>query len=67
MSRYIVQSLATGRFLVPGEACEVDWQIRLAESGGGIVPDLDHAEQLLRDWCDLDDKAVIVDLDASGF
>jgi hypothetical protein len=67
MSRYIVQSLSTGRFLVPGELSEVDWQIRLSESGGGIVPDIEHAEQLLCDWCDLDDMAVVVDLDEAGF
>lgn len=67
MSRFIVQSLSTGRFLVPGAVSEVEWELSLSEAGGGVVPDLDHAEQLLCDWCDLEDKAVIVDLDLAGF
>lgn len=63
MCRLIVQSLATGCFLVPGGHTEVTWERALSEAGGGIVPDLALAEQLLRDHCDLDDEAVIVDLD----
>lgn len=64
MCRLIVQSLATGCFLVPGSQTEVMWARALSEAGGGIVPDPDLAAQLMRDHCDLDDEAVIVDLDA---
>lgn len=64
MCRLIVQSLATGCFLVPGGHTEVTWERALSESGGGIVCDLAFAEQLMRDHCDLDDEATIVDLDA---
>lgn len=63
MCRLIVQSLATGCFLVPGGHTEVAWERALSEVGGGIVSDIELAEQLLRDHCDLDDEAVIVDLD----
>lgn len=63
MARLIVQSLATGCFLVPGGHTEVSWERSLSEAGGGIVPDLLFAEQLLLDHCDLDDQAVIVDID----
>jgi hypothetical protein len=64
MCRLIVQSLATGCFLVPGAHTEVTWERALSDAGGGIVPDMQFAVQLLRDHCDLDDEAVIVDLDA---
>lgn len=64
MCHLIVQSLATGCFLVPGCHTEVTWERALSESGGGIVPDMELAEQLMRDHCDLDDEAVIVDLDS---
>lgn len=63
MPRLIIQSLATGHFLVPGGHHEVEWQRSLYESGGGIVHEMEQAEQLLRDNCDLDDEAIIVDVD----
>lgn len=63
MGRFIVQSLATGRFLVPGFDSEVMWERSLADAGGGIVLEEEQADQLLRDHCDLDDEAVVVDLD----
>ncbi len=64
MCRLIVQSLATGCFLVPGGHTEVTWERALSEAGGGIVSDVEHAAQLMHDHCDLDDEAVIVDLNA---
>ena len=63
MSRFIVQSSATGRFLVPG-AWSPEWVRLLSEAGGGIVPDREAADQLLEEHCDLDDECIVVDLDA---
>ncbi|MGJ7556079.1 hypothetical protein ACSFBI_18925 [Variovorax sp. RB3P1] len=65
--RLIVQSLATGRFLAPSMSDgEPEWVRSLAEAGGGIVDDAQRANQLVRDWADLDDEPVIVDLDVLG-
>lgn len=65
--RLIVQSLATGRFLAPSMSDgEPEWVRSLAEAGGGIVDDAQRANQLVRDWADLDDEPVIVNLDVLG-
>lgn len=65
--RLIVQSLETGRFLAPSMSDgEPEWVRSLADAGGGIVDDKERADQLVRDWADLDDKPVIVDLDVLG-
>lgn len=66
MSRYLVQSLATGAFLVPGDDGEPVWARSLKTSGCGVFPELDRALQLVEDWCDSDDKPQIIDLDILG-
>ena len=65
--RLIVQSLATGRFLAPSQDDgQPEWVRSLAQAGGGVVDDAERAVQLVHDWADLDDEAVIVDLDVLG-
>lgn len=65
--RLIVQSLATGRFLAPSQDDgQPDWVRSLAQAGGGVVDDAERAAQLVHDYADLDDEAVIVDLDVLG-
>ncbi len=65
--RLIVQSLATGRFLSPGLTDgQPEWVRSLAQAGGGVVDDAERAVQLVHDWADLEEQAVIVDLDVLG-
>jgi hypothetical protein len=66
MSRYIVQSLSTGAFLVPGEDGQPEWARSLKTSGVGVFFELDRAYQLIEDWCDSDDMPSIIDLDILG-
>jgi hypothetical protein len=61
--RLLVQSISTGRFLVPGEFGSPVWERDLSQCGGGIVDDTEHASKLIVDHCDCDDLAVVVDLD----
>ena len=60
--RLIVQSLARGAFLIPGQFGP-EWEVNLGLAGGGIVPDEDHASRLIYEHCDWDDKPVIINLD----
>lgn len=60
---YLVQSQASGAFLVPGPLGLPVWESRLSECGGGVC-DLEMALQLVEDHCDLEDRAVLVDLAA---
>ncbi|MCY1245504.1 hypothetical protein D9M72_586590 [compost metagenome] len=65
--RLIVQSLVTGKFLAPSaDDGQPEWVRSLGESGGGVCDDAERATQLVHDWTDLDDEAVIVDLDVLG-
>jgi hypothetical protein len=65
--RLLVQSLATGRFLVPSlEDGQPVWVVSLREAGGGVVDDPEAAQQLIQDWCDFDDKPIAIDLDRLG-
>ncbi|WP_341888386.1 hypothetical protein [Variovorax sp. YR752] len=65
--RLIVQSLVTGKFLAPSaDDGQPEWVRSLGQSGGGVVDDAERATQLVHDWTDLDDEAVIVDLDVLG-
>lgn len=64
--RLLVQSQATGRFLVPDHlGCPV-WVHSLRQAGGGVVTEPEQAQQLIADHCDFDDAPVIVDLDRLG-
>lgn len=65
--RLIIQSLATGRFLAPSlDDGQPEWVRSLAHAGGGVVDDAERAVQLVHDWAESDDEAVIVDLDVLG-
>lgn len=67
MSRLLVQSLSTGRFLCPSlDGDEPSWVASLREAGGGVVADVDAARQLVADHCDPEDQPVLVDLDRLG-
>ena len=65
--RLLVQSLETGRFLVPSmQGGEPEWVASLKEAGGGVMDDPERAMQLIEDHCDLDERPSIVDLDRLG-
>lgn len=65
--RLVIQSLTTGRFLCPSlDGGEPNWVASLREAGGGVISDIEQAEQLFHDCCDFDDGAVLVDLDRLG-
>lgn len=66
MARLLVQSLETGRFLVPGSGGDVEWTSDLREAGGGVVADAESAHQLIEEWCDFDDRLAVIDLDRLG-
>lgn len=65
--RWIVQSLATGRFLAPSlDDGQPEWVASLREAGGGVVPDAESAMQLIEDNTDFEDRAIAIDLDRLG-
>ena len=65
--RLIIQSLVTGKFLAPAlDGSEPCWVGSLREAGGGVVKDVEAAHQLFLDHCDIDDGAVVIDLDRLG-
>jgi hypothetical protein len=65
--RLLVQSLASGRFLVPSlEDGSPEWVVGLREAGGGVLHDADAVLQLVEDHCEPEDRAVVVDLDRLG-
>lgn len=67
MSRLVVQSLVTGRFLAPSlDDGQPVWVTDLRQAGGGVVADEESAVQLLQEWCDLDDRPIVIDLDRLG-
>jgi len=67
MPRYIIQSLMTGRFLVPAaDGGDPRWSRSLRDSGGGVLTDPEMAAQILADNADSDDRAILIDLDRLG-
>jgi hypothetical protein len=65
--RLVIQSLTTGRFLCPSlDGGEPNWVSSLRLAGGGVITDVETAQQLFEDCCDFDDGAVLVDLDRLG-
>lgn len=65
--RLIIQSMTTGKFLCPSlDGGEPVWTKNLRDAGGGVVSDIETAQQLFEDNCDFDDGAVLVDLDRLG-
>ena len=66
MPRLIVQSLATGKLLVPGEDGQPEWKTCLRTAGIGVFQEFERAAQLIEDWCDTDDRSQVIDLDRIG-
>ena len=65
--RLLIQSMNTGRFLVPSmDGNEPEWVPSLRESGGGVVSDMESAAQLFQDCCEFEDQAIVIDLDRLG-
>lgn len=65
--RLLIQSMNTGRFLAPSmEGGEPVWVSSLRDAGGGVVFEVDHAQQLFHDHCDFEDQAIVIDLDRLG-
>lgn len=65
--RLLIQSLVTGRFLCPSlDGDEPVWVPSLREAGGGVVTDMEQAQQLFHDHCDSETGAIVVDLDRLG-
>ena len=65
--RLLVQSLSTGRFLCPSmQDGQPEWVASLREAGGGVVNDVEQAQQLVQDNCDFDDMPILIDLDRLG-
>lgn len=66
MARLVIQSKATGRFLVPGDDGQPEWCTDLKRIGGGLLDDMEHAFQIIHDHADFDDQPQVVDLDRLG-
>lgn len=67
MSRLLIQSQSTGRFLCPSSSGgEPVWVQSLREAGGGVVADMEAVHQLVEDCCDADDMPQLIDLDRLG-
>jgi len=67
MSRFLIQSLVTGRFLAASlDGGEPVWVRSLRDAGGGVVGDAEFIGQLLADNVEPDDQAVVIDLDRLG-
>lgn len=65
--RLLIQSLSTGRFLIPDPVGGgADWVRSLREAGGGVVRDEGEALQIAQEFAELDDPVAIVDLDRLG-
>ena len=67
MSRLLIQSTVTGKFLCP-DMCggEPVWVSCLRDAGGGVFSDPEMIDQLIHDNTDYDDRAIVVDLDRLG-
>lgn len=67
MGRFLVQSLDTGRFLVPSLVdCSPEWVTSLREAGGGVVRDEQEAIDLAYDWAEVSEQVQVVNLDRLG-
>ena len=65
--RLLIQSQSTGRFLAPSlDDGQPEWVASLREAGGGVVPDVESAHQLVQDWCEPEDRPQLIDLDRLG-
>jgi len=67
MSRFLIQSKATGKFLCPDmQGGEPVWVASLREAGGGVFADMEDVHQLVQDNCDFEDQPFVIDLDRLG-
>lgn len=67
MSRYVIQSMTNGKFLVLSEDGEPVWVRSLREAGAGVFGEISSASQLIHDNCDFEfDQPSVVDLDKLG-
>lgn len=66
--RLLVQSLTSGRYLVPSLDIggDVVWVLSLREAGGGVVFDLERALQLAADYVEFGERVQVVDIDRLG-
>lgn len=62
--KLLIQSLTTGAFLIPDENNQPCWVIDLNQCCCGVLDDFDNAAQMIVEYCDFEDKAQIVDLEA---
>lgn len=64
MARYLIQSLATGKFLAPNpDDGQPEWVTSLRDGMAGVFEDKDRAWQLFADWCEPEDLPQLVNLD----
>jgi hypothetical protein len=64
--RLLIQSMSSGRFLVPCGGGDVEWVPSLKFAGGGVVDDLERALQLAADYGEFGEQVQLVDLDRLG-
>jgi len=65
--RYLVQSLDTGRFLVPSlDDGTPEWVCSLREAGGGVVTEEEEALALGIEHAEQGERVQIIDLDRLG-
>lgn len=66
MSRLVIQSTVTGRFLAPGLEFphSPDWFVSLRDAG--ILFDYENACSMIEEYAENDDHCIIVDLDRLG-
>lgn len=65
MPRYLVQSVDTGRFLVPTDHGP-DWVARLDHACGGVIADWDEAGAMAVEYAEIGEAVIVVDLDRLG-
>lgn len=64
MARFIIQSLASGKFLAPSpDDGQPEWVSSLRDGLAGVVEDTERAWQLVSDWCEPEDLPQLVNLD----
>ena len=68
MSRFLIQSQRTGKFLVQCPISgEPTWERNLGLTGSGIFDDIEYASQLIADWTNPNDLPLVIDLECIGF
>lgn len=65
--RYLVQSVETGRFLVPSLTDgQPEWVRSLRDAGGGVITDEDEALSMGIEYAEVGEEVQLVDLDRLG-